>query len=620
MTPANGRLLEIDLSSGLSRIRPIPAEAMRRWLGGRAFNLALLYGLVQRKIDPLGPENPLILSAGLLVGSSAPSAARLHINAISPLTGLLGSSNVGGRFAARLRACGYDTLVIRGAAPRPVYIEIDAHGARILPAGKIWGLDTHRAHRSLSEAYPGDKIESLTIGPAGEHLNRFACIVTDEDHAAGRTGLGTVMGSKRLKAIVLCAPACKPPSRFLTSGRPVVKEYFRRILDSPDYKPFAILGGAAHVPWAHANGLMSTRNYREVSFAEGEGIDGARLRPAIIGKRGCSGCPVKCKAILRFAEGRLKGQKAYRPEFEPLINLGAKCGLGDVQEVIFLDNLCTRLGMDSTSAATAIAFCMDLADRGLLPEARRGGLDLRWGNSASMEALIHQMAAMEGLGELLGRGVRAAAETLGPETAPFAAHVKGLELTAYHPAALLGSALGYAVSSRGGDYNNVYASLEHRWTAAQAEKAFGTAKALDRQAYEGKGRLIHRAVLVNIIVDSLGICKVPVLSLIGTFDLAPEAYLTAALTGWKVDAAALFAIGTRTAHLERLINLSQGLVPEADDLPEMFFQKGPHRLDREKFRQMVQEFYAAMGWDEAGRPAMEEIQGVAAMLDNLTHH
>ncbi|MEJ2641043.1 MAG: aldehyde ferredoxin oxidoreductase C-terminal domain-containing protein [Desulfosarcinaceae bacterium] len=617
MIPADGRLLEIDLSTGSGRIRPIPAEALRRWLGGRAFNVALLHRLVTARIDPLGPENPLIFSAGLLVGSPAPSAARLHINAISPLTGLLGSSNVGGRFAPRLRACGFDTLVVKGRSPEPVVIEIDANGARILPAGEIWGLDTHAAHRRLKSAPASEKIESLIIGPAGERLNRFACIVTDQDHAAGRTGLGAVMGSKRLKAIVLRPPEAKPPARFLKSGRPVVKEYFRRILASPDYKPFATLGGAGHVRWAHENGLMSTRNYREVSFAEGEGIDGAEIQPAIAGKRGCSGCPVKCKAVLRFAEGRLKDRKVFRPEFEPMINLGAKCGLSNVQDVIFLDNLCTGLGLDTTSAATAIAFAMDLEARGLLPAAVKNGLDLTWGNSAAMETLIRQMAAMEGLGKLLGLGVRAAADILGPRTRPFAAHVKGLELTAYHPAALLGSALGYAVSSRGGDYNNVYASLEHRWTPAQAEKAFGTAKALDRQSYAGKGRLIHRAVLVNIVVDSLGICKVPVLSLIGTFDLVPEAYLTAALTGWELDAGALFAVGARTAHLERRINLDQGLNPAADDLPGMFFLEGPHRLDREKFRQMVREFYAAMGWDAGGRPSAGEIQDAEAMLEDL---
>jgi aldehyde:ferredoxin oxidoreductase len=617
MRPTGGRLLEIDLSTGSSQIRAIPAAALRHWLGGRALNVALLHRLVRATIDPLGPENPLIFSTGLLVGTPAPSAARLHINAISPLTGLLGSSNIGGGFAARLRAWGVDTVVVRGRSEAPVYVAIGAGGARISAAGDLWGLDTHATHQSLARQMAPGKIVSLSIGPAGENRTRFACIVSDLDHAAGRTGLGAVMGSKRLKAIVVQEPEKRAPLRFPKSARPAVKAYFRRILGSPDYKPFATLGGAGYLSWAQANGLMGRRNYSELSAEEGTEMIGAQIETAVAGRRGCSGCPVKCKAILEFAQGRLKGRRAFRPEFEPMINLGAKCGLNEVQEVICLDNLCTRLGLDSTSAGTAIAFAMDLDRRGLLPQARKGGLDLSWGNSASMAVLIRQMAAMRGLGGLLGRGVRAAAEALGPQTRPYAAHVKGLELTAYHPAALLGSALGYAVSSRGGDYNNVYASLEHRWTARQARDAFGTAKALDRHSYAGKGRLIHRAVLVNIIVDSLGICKVPVLSMIGTFDLVPEAFLTAALTGWEVDADLFFAIGTRTAHLERQINLHQGLDPAADDLPEMFFNEGPHRLDRVKFKQMVGEFYAAMGWDAAGRPRAAEIQGAEALLPDL---
>lgn len=614
-----GKMLEIDLSTHTTHVRAIPSETVRRWLGGRAFNVALLHHLVREKIDPLGPKNPLIFSAGLLVGSSAPSASRLHINAISPLTGLLGSSNVGGRFAARLRACGIDTVVVRGRSEQAVYIEIDAAGAHIRPAQALWGLDTHTTHRRLGQLMKAETIESLAIGPAGESLTRFACIVTDEDHAAGRTGLGAVMGSKGLKAIAIRSPECKAPSRFLKNGRPVVKAYFRKILDSPDYKPFANLGGAAYVQWAHENGLIGTRNYGAVQFEGSAALDGIQFQSAISGRRGCGGCPIKCKALLNFAEGRLKGQRAYRPEFEPMINLGAKCGLADLQDLVFLDNLCTRLGIDTTSASTAIAFIMDLDQRGLLADhwKEKATLDLGWGNSASMETLIRQMAAMEGLGGLLGLGVRVAAEALGPKTRPYAAHVKGLELTAYHPAALLGSALGYAVSSRGGDYNNVYASLEHRWTTEQAAAVFGTAKALERQSYAGKGRLIHRAVLVNIIVDSLGVCKVPVLSMIGTFDLVPEAYLTAALTGWELAADDLFAIGTRVAHLERRINLDQGLSPEEDDLPEMFFQAGDHRLDRNKFKSMVAEFYTAMGWDDRGLPSLAAIADAEASLPEL---
>jgi aldehyde:ferredoxin oxidoreductase len=348
---------------------------------------------------------------------------------------------------------------------------------------------------------------------------------------------------------------------------------------------------------------MSTRNYRSRQFEGAAALDGARMENARVRSRGCARCPVRCKAVLRFREGRYKDRDLFRPEFEPMINLGAKCGLDDAPTLVHLDNLLTRLGLDSTSAATTIAFAMDLFDRGMLPENLTGGLDLSWGNGNAMEILIHQMASGTGLGGILARGVRRAAAVIGGGAERYAAHVKGLELTAYHPAALLGSALGYAISSRGGDYNNVYAAMEHRWTPEQAARAFGTPKALDPGSYDGKGRLIHRAVLVNIIMDSLGICKVPALSMIGTFDLENEARLTSALTGWDVTAADLFAIGQRAADVERLINIRLGLTPGDDDLPEMFFSGGRPGLDRLKFKRMIDEFYAAMGWDADGRPA-----------------
>ncbi len=610
-----GKAIHVDLGSETVAVKRIEPGDLRNWLSGRALNVAMLYQYLQgRKTDPFSPDNPLIFSAGLLVGSSAPSSSRLHINAISPLTGLLGSSNIGGDVAARLKRCGFDAIVVKGCAGAPVYIEIDETGAVIKDAAGLTGLDTHDTHRHLCEMSGTDQIESLVIGPAGENLSRYACIVAGEDHAAGRTGLGAVMGGKKLKAIVVKKPDRKLPDRFLKTGRKAAKAYFRQILASPDFKIFSELGGAGYVTWANDKGVMSTHNYQDTHFDGSGRLDGQQLKASISGSRGCTNCPIRCKAVLAFAHGRMKDRKAYRPEFEPMLNLGAKCGLGNARDVVYLDNLCTRLGLDSTSASTAIAFAMDLFERGLLPDGWSNGLDLTWGNSSTMGKLIVQMAENKGLGGLLGRGTRHAAKIFGKKTLTFAAQVKGLELSAYHPATLLGSALGYAVSSRGGDYNNVYASLEHRWTPARAREVFGTEKALDPASYEGKGRLVHRAVMVNIIIDSLGICKVPALSLIGTFDLEPEAVLVSALTGWGLTAGDLFDIGDRVAHLERMININQGMRPEDDTLPDMFFDRGKYHLEREKFQQMVGEFYTAMKWDKQGRPTAAQIEEVTNRL------
>ena len=605
-----GDLIRIDLSGGRFSREPF-SQANARWLlGGRGFNVGYLYEHLPRGVDPLGPENRLLFSCGLLTGTRAPAASRLHINALSPLTGLIGSSNVGGYAGAWLRSTGIASLDVQGRSSKPVYIYISDDGVEVRDARSYWGLDVFETQDRIAAALGNKRLQILAIGTAGESGARFACIVTGKDHAAGRTGLGAVMGSKQLKALVIEKGTCKPfdDRRQLVEG--CVKDYVGQIKDSPDYQTFSRYGGAGYVKWADNLGAMGTRNYRQRRFEMVDQVDGRHLLADKVRSSGCFRCPVQCKADLKFRAGVLKGQTATRPEFEPMINLGAKCGLGDLQVLVRLDNLCTRLGLDSTSAATAIAFAMDLFERGILDETDTNGISLGWGDAGAMETLIHQMAAGEGLGGILAQGVRRAATIIGKGAHRYAAHVKGLELTAYHPAAILGSALGYAVSSRGGDYNNVYASLEHRWPAQQGAAAFGSPESVDTQRPGGKGRLVRRAVLVNIIVDSLGLCKVPTLSLLGTFDLENEAVLASAITGLPLCADDLFHIGARVAAMERLFNLRHAPDMDADQLPEMFFHEGEKVLTPAILQQMVAEFYASMSWDEKGRPLKDTLDSL----------
>jgi len=602
-----GDLIQIDLNKASVSRNALSPDVAERLLGGRGFNVGYLFEHLPAGIDPLGPENQLLFSCGLLTGTRAPTASRLHINALSPLTGLIGSSNIGGYAGAWLRSTGAASLVVQGRSSKPVYLFVSDDGVQIRDASPYWGLDAFDAQDRLSADLGNRKLQILTIGTAGESGGRFACIVTGRDHAAGRTGLGTVMGSKQLKAIVIQKGTCKPfdKRRQLSDG--CVKAYVRQIKASPEYEVFSRYGGAGYIKWADDMQVMGTRNYRQNRFELVDRVDGRKLMADKVRSSGCFRCPVQCKADLKFKAGARQGQTATRPEFEPMINLGAKCGLGDLQAVVRLDNLCTRLGLDSTSAATAIAFVMDLFERGLLDKTETGGLILRWGDAGAMESLIHQMAAGQGLGGLLAQGVRRAAEAIGKDAHRYAAHVKGLELTAYHPAGILGSALGYAISSRGGDYNNVYASMEHRWPAQQGAAAFGSPESVDTQRPLGKGRLVRRAVLVNIVVDSLGLCKVPTLSLLGTFDLENEAALAAAITGLPLQADDLFLIGARVAAMERLFNLRHAPDMDADRLPEMFFDGGKDVLTPEILQQMIAEFYAAMGWDENGHPLAQTL-------------
>jgi aldehyde:ferredoxin oxidoreductase len=596
-----GRLLNVDMNSGECTFSRFP-EAALKYIGGRGFNAWYLYRNLSSGTDPLAPDNILMLSCGLLTGSSAPTSARLHLNGLSPLTGILGSSNVGGYAGAWLRSCDIASIIVKGRSQKPAYLYIDTNGSRLIDASHLWGCDSFETQDIIKQSHKDENLRILAIGPAGESGVRFASIMTERDHAAGRTGMGAVMGSKNLKAIVISKGSHKHFPAVKSSQKKAVKTYLSKIRKTAEFDFFSKHGGAGYVEWVNAFGIMGSRNYSKIGVKHIEKVDGKQLKKNIIRSSGCFRCPVKCKADLKLS-GLETDEVFTRPEFEPVINLGPKCGLDDLNQIIKLDNLCGRLGLDSTSAATAMAFAMDLFEKKILPDELVGDLDLSWGNGAAMEKLIHQMVEEKGLGKILRLGVRKAAEIIGNGASKHAAHVKGLELTAYHPAAIMGTALGYAVSSRGGDYNNVYAALEYSWTETEAIDEFGTKEAVNIKSTMAKGKLIKKAVTTNILVDCLGLCKVPVLSLLRSFNLEHETDLINGLTDLNLSKEDLFEAGEKIAALEKLFNIRHAGEDIADKLPEMFLNKeGDQGLTREKFNIMLAEYYSGMGWDECGVP------------------
>ncbi|MFO7988207.1 MAG: aldehyde ferredoxin oxidoreductase C-terminal domain-containing protein [Desulfotignum sp.] len=610
MTPSDllGRVLTVDLTRQTCRYQGYP-NAAQPFLGGRGFNAWYLHQHLKPGIDPLGPDNCLLFSAGFLTGSSAPCSARLHVNALSPLTGILGSANIGGYAGAWMRSCNLASIIIHGASPDPVYLYVDATSVRLLPAEDLWGLDAFAVQDRLRQIHSSEKIRILTIGPGGENRVRFAAIMTEKDHAAGRTGLGAVMGAKNLKSVVIARGGHKHLPADTPEKKQAVKTYVELVKTAPEFSFFSRYGGAGYLSWVNEFGIMGVKNYTKIGVTDIDSIDGRKLAKKVVRSSGCAKCPVQCKADLVMDPAKPEDVSS-RPEFEPVINFGPKCGLMDLGAIVRLDNLCNRLGVDTTSTASVIAFVMDLAENGLMPESLQQDLDLSWGNAETMETLVHAIAAgTTELGRLLARGVRHAARQIGGNAAAHAAHVKGLELTAYHPNAIMGTALGYAVSSRGGDYNNVYASLEYSWSKEQAIQEFGTASAVDIHATEAKGHLIKKAVVTNILVDTLGLCKVPVLSLLKSFNLEPEIALVNSLAGTYFSFNHLTDTGLAIAAMERRFNLRHAKAPLPDDLPDMFFasKDNPSGLTRESLAAMVAEFYQAMGWDENGVPPDPDI-------------
>ncbi len=604
-----GQVLKVELDSGRCIPEPFPEQG-RGYFGGRGVNVWYLYQNLPEGTDPLGPENILMLSCGFLTGSSAPSSARLHINALSPLTGILGSSNIGGYAGAWLRSCDISSLIITGASKTPVYLYIDADGAWLKDASFLWGCDTFETQEKIKTLHGNEKLKILTIGPAGENKVSFSAIISEKDHAAGRTGMGAVMGSKRLKAIVVSRGRHQHFKAIAPDQKKAVREYADAIKNSSEFNFFSRFGGAGYMDWVNTFGIMGSRNYTRIGVDKIEKIDGRKLEKNIVRSSGCFRCPVQCKAELKL--NKEKDQVFTRPEFEPMVNLGPRCGLNDLKEIIRLDNLCSRMGLDSTSFAGVTAFAMDLFENHKLPPELLKGMDLSWGNAKTMETLVHQIVQGKGLGKILGLGVRKAAEIIGNTSSDHAAHVKGLELTAYHPGTIMGTALGYAVSSRGGDYNNVYASLEYSWTSQEALKEFGTEQAVNIKSVKAKGFLIKKAVTTNIIVDCLGLCKVPVLSLLRSFNLENEVRLLNGLTGLQISTQELAETGNRIASLEKLFNLRHSRENNEDKLPDMFFSNtNAGSMTRKDFEIMLKEYYQAMGWDKTGiPPCPDEIRNI----------
>ena len=613
-----GNILEIDLSSGAIHQTPFPENLIDTYMAGRGFNVGYLYEHLSFPIDPLSEENILLISRGLLTGGAAPTSSRIHINALSPLTGILGSSNIGGHVGAWLDTCNVQSIVIRGKAVSPVYLLITSEGITLRDARPLWRLDTIATQAQIEADFEGQDVKVLTIGPAGENGVPFACIVSGGDHAAGRTGMGAVMGSKNLKAVAVVKPPNQRRAPLSATAKSAIRDYIRLIKSSPEFSIFSRYGSAGYVKWADDMGFLSAHNFRQHHYQGAALLDGKHLERHRERSSGCARCPIHCKAQIRFKDGNYAGYQGARPEFEPTLNMGAKCGLKDLPTLVYLDNLCTKLGIDSLSTSGVIAFAMDLFERGILTRDDTAGLRLKWGDGAVMETLIRQICDHSGFGKVLAQGVRGAAESIGRGSNAYAPHVKGLELTAYHPNHLLGAALGYAVSSRGGDFNNTYSSFEHRWTAEQAAHELGVAEAVDPTTTAGKGQLIARSVLVNIVVDSLGLCKIPTLSLIGTFDLEAEAALAAAITGRPITAASLFMAGERIAALERLFNMRQGMTRQDDILPSMFLDDPSKRLNAGNVSQMVADFYQAMGWDDRGSPKASKLARLGIEGHNQT--
>ncbi len=612
-----GEIVEVDLSDEeVKRSRP-DVQVVKDFLGGRGFNAYYLLSHLDAGTDPFGPENLMIFSPGLLTGSDIYSSSRLHVGSLSPLTGFLGSSNVGGHLGVYLKQNGIFSLIIRGKADKPVYIWIDQGRVLLRDAEDIWGEETDKTRDVIRET-AGEDVSVGAIGPAGENLASMACIMFDDGHAAGRTGMGAVMGSKMVKAIGATSGDQQVGRKM--RGDDTLGAYLDEIRSNPDYEEWAQYDNSTSVKWVDDLGASSVKNYRKVQSEDVEDADGRSFMDLPRTPSSCFRCPVHCKAELELTRGPNKGEEAERPCFEPLVALGPKCGNSDSLESIRLHNKCNDLGLDSVEVGSLIAFAMDLYDKEIISKEESGGLDLKWGNTEAMTDLIDMIANGDGwLGKTLSKGLKEAAEDIGKGAEEMAYHVKGLAMTAMDPRGFKASGLGYAIGNRGSDFTSIYARPEYSFTPDLAKESFGTEKAADRFAEEGKPELVKRSAIVSVIVDSLGICKVPLLSLVEDYDLSLTAELVTKVFGEEMTSEDLLTIGERMVTGERLFNVKMGLTGEDDGLPKKFtsepITEGPAKGAVVDLESMLVEFYDRMGWDYQGKPRKEKLRDLGLSLD-----
>jgi aldehyde:ferredoxin oxidoreductase len=580
-----GCILHIDLSSGRSACHELEESRLRRSLGGIGLGTSLLHEYAPPGVDPLSPANPLILTSAPLVGTSLTTTAKFAVVTKSPLTGFITDSLSSSHFAIELKRLGVDGLVITGRAPELVYLFVHGQQVEIRPATRLKGRTPDETESFIRGELDRPGVWVASIGRAGENLVRFATISNEGRHA-GRGGVGAVMGAKNLKAIGLCGESDTPVAHP-QQVQAIADSLRRRSLGSLTDK-YRSVGTVANLAVFNRLSTLPTRNFQQATFEAADRLSGETLTETHFSRRhGCASCTIRCERLFRVHTG-----EEQRLEYETLFALGPLCGIGDPECVLQAARLCDRYGLDTISTGGTLAWAMEAAERGLLPDARP--LGLRFGDGEGMLAAIHAIGNRDGIGSLLAEGSRRAAIETGRHSSEWAMHVKGLELPGYEPRSLKTMALGLAVSPRGACHN--------RSGAYDADFS----GAVDRfHGDAGRGAVVAASEDFAAVLDSLIVCKF--LRKCFTDFYAEGADILAGVTGWDYTAAELRSAGERIHTLKKLFNIRERWQPDDDWLPERLLAEtlptgaaGRSALSGDELREMVRGYYRARDWDEHG--------------------
>ena len=624
----NGKILHVDLSSQSITIEQPPDSFYRLYGGGSAMGTYYLLKNMPAGADPLGPDNMLTLFTGPPTGAAVSGQSRVSAIAKSPVTGAIGDAQAGGFWPATFKRTGFDGIVIRGKSETPVYLWIHDGEAELRDASHLWGKITGEVQAAIQDELGDNKIEVMQVGPAGENLVRFASIINMSNRANGRTGMGAVMGSKNLKAI-----AIKGTQKTEFHDLAALKELARwgaKNFEESDVFTMGLYGTAETVAPQQEDGGLPTRNWTSGVFEGFEPITGETMSETILKDRDtCYACVVRCKRVVEITEGEYRVDPHYGgPEYETLATFGSYCGVDDLAAISKANEFCNKYGMDTISCGATIAWAMDCYEQGLITSQDTGGIELNFGNAATIVALTEQIAKREGFGDILAEGSARAAEKFGSAAQDLVVAVKKHEVPAHMPEVKRSLALIYAANPYGADHQ----SHEHDpnytpdWSYTDRMAEIGL---LDPQPPDNlnaqKVRFSLYTQWMYSAMNSLCVCQFVFGAAWQLYSAGQFAELVRAATGWDFNLFELMKIGERTLNLQRAFNAREGFTKADDTLPKKLFQPrkgGPSDgifVPPEQLDNALDMYYEMSGWDNEGRPTrlkLEEL-GIGWVADTI---
>ena len=603
----NGKILRVDLTSGEMRVEEPGEIVYRTYLGGGGLASYYLLRELEPGIEPLSADNILIFASSVISGVPIAGMVRFTIAAKSPLTGAYGEAEAGGFWGPELKFAGFDALIITGKAAKPSYLWITDGKAEIRSAERIWGLETGPAQEAIKEELGDKRARVALIGPAGENLVRFACVVNELKHVNGRTGMGAVMGSKNLKAVAVRGTKkmdLHDPEKF----REMSKSLTDLIGQHGPNKVLHALGTSNLVKIINAQGILPTRNFRTGFFEGAEKISGERMAETILkSEEGCYACAVRCKRAVEIPSGPYATSRKYGgPEYETLSSLGSLLAIDDLAAIAKGNELCNRYALDTISAGVAIGFAMECYEKGILTRADTGGIDFTFGNPEAMLKGIEWISLRKpGLGDLLADGVKVAAARLGKGSEKFALHIKGQELPMHDPRGKTGQGLSFAVSPTGADHVRAPHDTPFQAPGPMMGRIapLGLLEPVDgREMGPRKARNFTYLHFIWSLYESLGVCNF-VAGPVWALTLPRLVEVVQAVTGWETSLWELMKVGERSVTMARVFNLREGFGRKDDTLPERLFEPlesgalQGQGIDRRAFEDLLTLYYEAMGWD-----------------------